>query len=344
MDQDQALALLAAAPVLHLAATDAEGLPILRALNFAISSGAVVFHGSPVGEKIEAVGRPAVLSVEETVATVPSYFSDLERACPATTLYRSVQVHGLLEEVTDPRAKAAALQALMEKYQPEGGHVPITAEHPLYKKPVEGVMVLRVSLERVDGKSKLGQNRRPEEVVKLIEALWRRGAAGDARAVDLMAAANPSAAPQFLSSPPGVRLRCALEKERAAEAVELLRDAYWNVNVPAEVIAKAHLGASAWVGAVDAENRLIATARAISDGTKWAAVFDVMVAPAWRGRGLGDAVVRLLLSHPAVRAARRVWLATRDAQPFYKRLGFCEGNMLPPRSFNSTEMVLSRDI
>jgi nitroimidazol reductase NimA-like FMN-containing flavoprotein (pyridoxamine 5'-phosphate oxidase superfamily)/GNAT superfamily N-acetyltransferase len=338
----EVLAMLDEAPVIHLASTDLAGAPILRTVNFAVSDGAVVFHGSPVGEKIQAVGRPVVLSVEETVAAVPSYFSDPERACPATTLYRSVQVHGALEEVTDAAAKARALQALMQKLQPEGGHLPITADHPMYKKAVDGVMVLRVPLERVDGKSKLGQHKRAEEVARLLEQLWRRGGPGDARAVDLIRAANPAAAPAFLACPSGARLLCAPPRARVGDAVELLHDSYWNVNVARETIARAQLGATAWVAAADDEGRLVATARAISDGAKWAAVFDVMVAPAWRGRGLGDAVVRLLLEHPAVRGARRVWLGTRDAQQFYARFGFAEGRMIPPRPYPTTEMVLER--
>jgi nitroimidazol reductase NimA-like FMN-containing flavoprotein (pyridoxamine 5'-phosphate oxidase superfamily)/ribosomal protein S18 acetylase RimI-like enzyme len=344
MAPEEVTALLGAAPVVHLASTNSDGAPLLRVVNFALHDGAIVFHGSPVGEKLEAVGRPAVLSIDETVAVVPSYFSDPERACPATTLYRSVQVHGVLEEVAGAAQKAGALQALMEKYQPEGGHVPITADHPLYKKAVEGVLVLRVSLQRVDGKSKLAQNRRAEEVARLLEGLWRRGAPGDARAVDLIRAANPAAAPAFLACPSGARLVCAVDATRAAEAVALLRDSYWNDTLPPEMIARAQLGASAWVGAVDDTRKLVATARAISDGTRWAGVFDVMVAPAWRGRGLGDAVMRLLLDHPAVRGARRVWLGTRDAQKFYARLGFAEGRMIPPRPYATTEMVLQRNL
>ncbi len=342
MDAVETLALLAQAEVIHVASTNGAGEPILRVVNFALSGGGVIFHGSPVGEKIDAVGRAAVLSVDEAVAIVPSYFTDPERACPATTLYRSVQVHGLLEEVSDVVAKAAALQALMEKYQPEGGYLPITAGDPLYKKAVDGVLVLRVPLARVDGKSKLGQNRRAEEVARLLEGLWRRGAPGDARAVDVIGAANPAAAPSFLACPSGARLLCAPSAARAGDAVALLRDAYWSADVADAVIARAHLGATAWVGAVDHEGKMVATARALSDGAKWAAVFDVMVAPTWRGRGLGDAVMRLLLDHPSVRGARRVWLGTRDAQQFYGRFGFHEGKMLPTRAFSTTEMVLER--
>jgi nitroimidazol reductase NimA-like FMN-containing flavoprotein (pyridoxamine 5'-phosphate oxidase superfamily)/GNAT superfamily N-acetyltransferase len=337
MEDREVLALLGRAPVMHLASTGEAGAPILRALNFAVADNALVFHGSPVGEKQQAAGREAVISVEETVASVPSYFSDPERACPATTLYQSVQVHGRLEPVEEPEKKARALQALMEKYQPEGGHVPITADHPLYKRAVEGISVMAVALEKVDGKSKLAQNRKPEEVARLLERLWERG---DARAVDLIRAANPAAAPRFLACPSGARLLCA--PDQAGEAVALLRDAYWNVDVTDEMIARAHTGATAWVGAADDEGRLVATARAISDGSKLACVFDVMVAPAWRGRRLGEAVVRLLLDHPRVRRARRVWLGTRDAQTFYARLGFVEGRMMRERSYPTSEMVLER--
>jgi nitroimidazol reductase NimA-like FMN-containing flavoprotein (pyridoxamine 5'-phosphate oxidase superfamily)/GNAT superfamily N-acetyltransferase len=341
MENRETLEMLAQAPVLHLATTGDDGAPILRALNFAVADGAIVFHGSPVGEKMQGLGKPAVISVEETVASVPSYFSDPERACPATTLYRSVQVHGILEELNAPEKKARALQALMEKYQPEGGHIPITAENPLYKKAVEGVSVMEVSLERADGKSKLAQNKKTEDVSHLLERLWRRGEPGDARAVDLIRAVNPGAAPAFLACPSGARLLCA--PTQVKEAVTLLRDSYWNVGVSDDVIARAQTGASAWVGAADGEGRLVATARAIADGSKWAAIFDVMVAPGWRGRHLGEAVVRLLLDHPRVRGCRRVWLGTRDAQRFYARLGFREGRMIPPRSYTTTEMVLERE-
>ena len=68
----------------------------------------------------------------------------------------------------------------------------------------------------------------------------------------------------------------------------------------------------------------------------------MIVAPAWRGRGLGQAVTRLLLNHPQVRGARRIMLGTRDAQALYARFGFIDRERLPPRGFASTDMVLVR--
>ena len=77
---------------------------------------------------------------------------------------------------------------------------------------------------------------------------------------------------------------------------------------------------------------------------KRAWIFDVMVAPERRGRRLGEAVVRLLLGHPAVRSTRRVYLGTRDAQAFYARLGFGDRAELETRQRHHahTEMILIR--
>ncbi len=344
MDRTEAAALLEQAGVVHLASTTAEGAPVLRTVHGVVVRGALAFHGAPAGEKMEVIGREAVVSAEQIVASIPSYFIDPERACPATTLYRSVQVHGRIERVDDAEEKAEVLSALMHRFQPEGGHVPIEAEHPLYKKAVAGIMVLKVSLEQLDGKAKLAQNRTPEERRRLMEKLWERGLPGDAAAVELMRAASPGTSlPAFLVGPEGVSLCVAPSPADASAAAELLVDAYWNVGFSKAEIAAAHVGSAAWVGARDEQGALIATARAISDGAKRAWVYDVMVAAPWRGRGLGEALMRLLLDHPAVRRTRRICLGTRDAQSFYARLGFADRRDEPPRPWPTIEMVLARD-
>src|SRR6185369_14132132 len=137
MDRADAVALLERAPVVHLASTTPEGRPLIRTVHGVVVGDHLAFHGAPAGEKTETEGREAVVSAEEIVASIPSYFLDPERACPATTLYRSAQIHGTVERIDDPAHKAEVLAALMAKYQPEGGHVPISATHPLYQKTIE---------------------------------------------------------------------------------------------------------------------------------------------------------------------------------------------------------------
>ncbi len=323
MTEESARAFLQQADVLHLALTRPDGAAVLRTLNAAVKGEWLLFHGAPTGEKAACVGRPAVAQAEQIVASIPSYFTDPERACPATTFFRSVQVHGTLERITDPHLKGDALQRLMERHQPEGGHVPLSFEAPMYQNAIRGVMVLGLRITRLTGKAKLGQNKAPAEAARIMERLWKRGAAGDARAVALMFDHHPeSARPELFRGPVDTWLWPWLGADDADHAARLLQDQYWTRGVPRSELVRALLGSSVWVGARDAEGRLVATARANSDGARHAYVSDVAVAPAYRGRGLGRALVALLLDHPGLRAVAAVRLATSDAGAFYERFGF----------------------
>jgi N-acetylglutamate synthase-like GNAT family acetyltransferase len=69
---------------------------------------------------------------------------------------------------------------------------------------------------------------------------------------------------------------------------------------------------------------LVATARVVAVQRKVNWLFDVVVADAERGRGLGSRVLQRILDHPALAEATRLFLDTRDAMPFYQRFGFRE--------------------
>jgi GNAT superfamily N-acetyltransferase/nitroimidazol reductase NimA-like FMN-containing flavoprotein (pyridoxamine 5'-phosphate oxidase superfamily) len=323
MTHAQALGFLKEAEVLHLAFTRPDGAPVLRTLNAAVTDDWLLFHGAPAGEKAQSIGRAVVVQAEQIVTTVPSYFSDPEKACPATTFFRSVQAHGIMERITDPHVKADALQRIMQRYQPEGGHVPIDFDNALYQNAIRGVLVLGVRTSNLTGKAKLGQNKLPLEVQNIMERLWQRGRPEDPLAIALMFTHHPeSSRPERFRGPAGTWLWPTLAPGDVHEAVDLLEGHYWTTGVSRDVLAKAQLGASAWLGARDASGRLVATARANSDGARHAYVADVAVAPEYRGRGLGEALIRLLLDHPRVRGAGLVRLATKDAQAFYERFGF----------------------
>ncbi len=304
MSPGEAEALLTALPTIHLASTLADGAPILRTLHHVIEPGWIAFHAAPKGEKTGLVGRVAVVQAEEVVATVPSTFFDPVKACPATTYYRSVQVHGVVEELVDPPVKARVLQALMEKLQPEGGYAPITADDRRYRGPVNGLLVAGIRLDHVTGKAKLAQNRTPAQVVTLLEQLWKRGLPEDPRAVELVRAANPLAAtPAFLAGPAGTILHAWLPTTAAGDAAALIVASGGAEAGERDRLVRAHQRASVWVGARDANGRLIASARALADGGPRAWLHELVVAAAWRGRGLDTALLRLVTDHPAVRAA-----------------------------------------
>lgn len=165
----------------YLTLVTAEGRPRSIALNFAALGRDIVFHGALAGEKYElmrASPRAGFTMVKE-YSFIPSYWSAPDHACPATHFFKSVEIDGVAEVVEDPSLKARALQALMLKMQPEGGHVPIDHELPMYRGSLARVGVFRVVTAAWTGKAKFGQNE-PARLRRLfVEKLRERGAPVD---------------------------------------------------------------------------------------------------------------------------------------------------------------------
>jgi predicted GNAT family N-acyltransferase len=76
-------------------------------------------------------------------------------------------------------------------------------------------------------------------------------------------------------------------------------------------------------GLADDAGRLVGFARAISDRVYKALVLDVIVATAWRGRGLGAQLIDAVVAHPALREVRHIELYCQpELGPFYERWSF----------------------
>ncbi len=70
------------------------------------------------------------------------------------------------------------------------------------------------------------------------------------------------------------------------------------------------------------DQTLVGFARATSDGIYRACIWDVVIHPDYRGRGLGSKLVETVLSHPKVSRVERVYLMTTHQQSFYTKIGF----------------------
>lgn len=68
--------------------------------------------------------------------------------------------------------------------------------------------------------------------------------------------------------------------------------------------------------------RLIGFARVLTDRIYRATLWDVVVHPDYQGQGVGEALIKTILSHPVLSKVDKFWLNTRDKQAFYERFGF----------------------
>lgn len=316
-----------------------DGVPLVRKMHPAVVDGTLVLHGSPDGEKAAWSG-PVTVAHDEVVARIPSYLRHPERACPATTWFRSVHLTGHVEPLEGLEVRARALQALMDHLQPEGGFRALAVDDPLYTKAIAGLGMWRIVPQEIRGKDKLGQHLNRASMSRVLQGLWRRGARGDLAAIEICRQAHAESVSFVDGLPAGVVPRCWPSRADVATTVAMVRDAYWNPGFDDDVLATATQQA-AWVG-LERNGSLVAVARALTDRRKRGSLYDVMVDPEHRGQGLGKAVVGLLLDHPWVRDVAVLQLWTRDAMGLYRRFGFVDALTRTTERGPRTAMVRDR--
>jgi ribosomal protein S18 acetylase RimI-like enzyme len=104
----------------------------------------------------------------------------------------------------------------------------------------------------------------------------------------------------------------------------LTHESYWAKDRPREAVDRSIREAARIVGLYDGE-RQVGFARVISDGIHFAHLCDVYVLEGYRGRGLGEELVREAVDNGP--QARLSWtLATEDAHGLYRRFGFSAPN------------------
>lgn len=112
-----------------------------------------------------------------------------------------------------------------------------------------------------------------------------------------------------------------LENMDLQDIVGLLRTTYWAKDRPAEVIETAMRHSRCYGVLLPGTDTLAAFARVVSDGATMYYLADVVVAEAFRHRGLGTALVSHIVTCPAY-APFRGLLFTRDAHGLYRKFGF----------------------
>jgi len=140
----------------RIASLDKDGFPQIIPMNFAFVNGAVYMHSHTRGEKLDNIraNQKVGFEVDREVEFLPSYFSSPTDASQADTFYISVVIKGDAAIIEDRTEKTMALNALMEKYQPEGGYERLVPNMHV----IDEVAIIKVTPRTIRGKYKIGQH------------------------------------------------------------------------------------------------------------------------------------------------------------------------------------------
>ena len=118
------------------------GYPYAVPVNYVFDGKAVYVHSAAEGHKSDALAKNRLVSftVVARHRVIPEKFA---------TSYSSVIVFGETEFVTDKRAKAEALRALVRKYSPEAAEDKVAAEIDSF---IDKTAVIKIVPHRISGK------------------------------------------------------------------------------------------------------------------------------------------------------------------------------------------------
>lgn len=103
---------------------------------------------------------------------------------------------------------------------------------------------------------------------------------------------------------------------------ELLSKSYWSPGIKIEEVKQGAVNSAIVVGAFNKDGKQIGFARAISDMTRFAYIMDVIVDEQYRRQGIGQALVKHMITHKTLQDVYQWVLITKDAHEVYAKLGF----------------------
>jgi GNAT superfamily N-acetyltransferase len=102
----------------------------------------------------------------------------------------------------------------------------------------------------------------------------------------------------------------------------MLNKSWWVLGIKEAEVVKGAQNSALIVGAFTREGQQVGYARVISDKTRFAYILDVYVDENHRRKGIGQNMIKYILSHPELRDVYQWALKTQDAHGVYKKVGF----------------------
>jgi len=168
----------------RICSIDKDGYPQIIPMNFVYAKDAIYMHSHIKGEKLENIARNQKVGfeVDQSLEFLPSYFTHPTDASQADTLYISVVIKGTGSIVTDRKEKTFALNALMEKYQPEGGYEKLLPDLEV----IDAVAIIKVVPITMRGKYKIGQHLEKRSRLELARLILKRNSSSAKNTVKTM--------------------------------------------------------------------------------------------------------------------------------------------------------------
>jgi transcriptional regulator len=172
----------------RLVSVGADGQPHIGLYPFVFLGDRVEMHLHRDDEQHAdlTVNARCAFEVDEVLGSIPSHWVHASNAMFATSYHRTVIFECDAAVSDDPEVLAAQQQRLMQHYQPDGGHTPVSTAHAMYRGAFKEIRAITLTVRTRKVKWKLGQNRKPEQLVKLIGELRKRGRGTDTAAADAL--------------------------------------------------------------------------------------------------------------------------------------------------------------
>ncbi|HEY9726111.1 MAG TPA: GNAT family N-acetyltransferase [Chroococcales cyanobacterium] len=119
------------------------------------------------------------------------------------------------------------------------------------------------------------------------------------------------------------RVISELNEQQISDLTDLYKNEFWSQNRTQQDVAKMLTASDIVIGLVDECDRLVGFTRVFTDFVYRGVIFDVIVKPSHRDRGLGKKLLDLVVDHPQLRSVEYLTLfCLPEMVPFYERWGF----------------------
>lgn len=118
----------------------------------------------------------------------PSWY-ETQKSVP-TWNYEAVHAYGRPRVMDDPDQVIARLSSLTAQYEGGAGWKVSGLPDDYVRGQLKGIVAIEMPIERLEGKRKMSQNRKPEDVAGAMQGLRGTGRGEDAVVADIMAKAN----------------------------------------------------------------------------------------------------------------------------------------------------------